>query len=653
VKLLSDNYRWLFSEIRIRPPRFFQQLLARLHIPSVHELGLPDGWEYRPNQDNIEAWRKRLHETQLGNREPGPNLIDAFALDQIEQIAQVQERRPPILLTHSGKIFDALRTMRDTNPDFFRVRGVSLVQPPQMALVLRLRDDAAKTGKLEQVTAELARQQARGEALSDLLRAMKTDPVTGVVDTASSYEDFEKDLEDFEKNWDQWDALRQILQTLEGQEEAPGMLEGLHKILQDTNHVDGEEVERLLKQELDELIGEVDRLQGEIANRLSPPEAPGSTLELKNEHVQAIDTLVVRFRSAPSVPSAAYPIGSFRFRNPVIVGHLSPMAALLGQTKDHSGTADTQDRLRDMWLELRRLDLHDQPEFFLLFSVLYLAQGRWMQAYDMAHHGLALADGRNAAVDGRDDIAACGELLLARAGAGRAFVHAVRMDFPATCEAFLQNAIEDCLSSLRTQREAGSNQSDARCLREIAVILCSSHDPVYGPRTAYQPIRLAIKPEELAPWIAPDTLADPLVMASAFARKAFEQKKQGEHAETLYMNTHLYVMTEIDRRAIDNGAPAQYEEERIDLALQLTNRHGDDPNLLDTLMWHMFVLAERERKEGGASWKPSAVQANEVAARLDTYTDLRNNTNQYYQRLVQYHQVRVRRTLTETGRPPV
>src|SRR5216684_169850 len=315
LQLLRENYRWLFSETHIRPSAVFDRLLARLYVPSGKELGIPSGWEYQPNRERVEWWKQRLNETGLGKKEPGPNFIDALALDQVEQVAKVA-RKVPILLTHSGKIFEALRIARKDEPEFFRRDGISLAQPPQMVLVLRLRKDASASGRLEQLQEELTRQQARGEEVYDLLSSIEVNE-KGEVKQSFAYARIEQDLEEFERSWRQWDALRQVLQTLEQQEETPGMLAGLEKILRETPADDAVYFQRLLVIELDSLITKVDRLQAQIANRLAPPAVP-EEMDLQPEDAEELASHVVRLRAEPRVRSAAYPISSFRFSDPDI-----------------------------------------------------------------------------------------------------------------------------------------------------------------------------------------------------------------------------------------------------------------------------------------------------------------------------------------------
>lgn len=645
VQLLRENYRWVFAESRLRPTDLFGRLLLRLSIPSATELGLPDGWRFKPDTTRVEMWRQRLHQTGLGKKEPGPNLVDAYALDQLEQVAAAiaatgKEHRLPILLSHSGKIFEALRNERATDSGFCRVRGVSLVQPPQMVLVLRLRDDAIREGRLGEVTEELGRQMARGETINELLRSASAKSGEAAPPPSISYEKLEEELDQFEKSWDQWDALRQVQQSFQEHDDAPGMLDGLEKILRETSPDDANYLQSLLGRELDKLISEVDRLQGEITNHISPPDAPAATeLQLESETSKKIATVLVRFRTSPTVPSAAYPIPSFHFRDAKMIEELSKMTAALEELRTTTRSQDERTRIQELWHELHAThELLDQPEFFLLLAVLYLAQEKWMQAHDMASQGLLALEPSSQA--------AAAELHLARAGAGRAFVHSVRMDFPATCEAFLQSAVDDCLKSLELQDRNTADRPDGRCLRELAVIYCSAHDPVYGPNDTYRPIQLKIDKARLARWTEVEGVEDSLSLAGVLARRAYDENSGDTQAAVLYENTHLYVMTELDRRHLDaeETNDARYENDRIRLATSLEKRHAGDPNLLDTLMWHHRVLAEAQKRRN-APWGRAAKEAENYSNQLTDQAALRGNTNQYYQRLVDWHQIRVARSI--------
>jgi hypothetical protein len=646
LELLRENYRWLFSETRLRPPSVFDRLLARLYVPSGNEFGIPAGWQYQPDHARIEWWQQRLNDTGLGNQEPGPNYVDALALDQVEQVAKVSSK-VPILLTHSGKIFEALRVARKDEQEFFRRDGISLVQPPQMVLVSRLRKDAAAAGRLDQLNEELTRQQARGEAVYNQVR--EVDGSGQVTDTSWGYEQIEHDIEEFESSWRQWEALRQVLLSFEQPEDkTPGILGGLEKILTDTAPDDAAYFQRLLMAELDELIAKVDRLQAQIANRLAPPAIP-EEMDLQPEAAEEIANPVVRLRAEPRIRSASYPIRSFRFSDPQIVAYLYEIAHALETLKKHP-SSETRTRVNKLWRDARgNATLRTRPELFLLSAGLYLTQEKWMQAYDVATRGLDLL--RESGEDAAQSSVGS-ELLLARAGAGRAFVHALRMDFPLECQTFMQGAVEDCLLALEAQRGRGDLVPDRRCLRELAVTFCASHDPVYGPRDPAGPratrksIELHFDRERFPDGISIKTAKDPLLLAEVFARNAYSQKGTNPDAELMFANTHLYVMTDIDRRWLDAGEQnmPQYERERIDLA-RLLDSERDDPNFTDTLMWHCRVLAETRKRQRDSSWQTFDDRARELAATLDEHPGLAADTNQYYFRLVQYHKTRVRKLI--------
>ena len=139
---------------------------------------------------------------------------------------------------------------------------MSLVQPPQIVLVLRLRDDATNAGRGDQLTQELTRQQARGEEVYELLCKIVADrhEFETRIDAR-----VEKDIAEFEENWRQWDALRQVLQTLQQPDDTPGMLAGLEKILHQPPD-DTRDFQKLLLRELDNLIADLERLQAQSQN---------------------------------------------------------------------------------------------------------------------------------------------------------------------------------------------------------------------------------------------------------------------------------------------------------------------------------------------------------------------------------------------------
>ncbi|MDP9192260.1 MAG: hypothetical protein M3P06_11225 [Acidobacteriota bacterium] len=636
VRLLRENYRWIFSASQI-PPNRFDSLIARLCIPSAKQLGLPPDWQYQPNRERAADWQKRLHDTGLGRREPGPNLIDAYALDQLEEIAKHRANKVlPILLTHSGKILEALKRMREKkDPNFFRIHGVSLVQPPELILVQRVRDDAMKQGNATVINEELARQQARGETIAELLASKKTTEIAG------SYETLDNEIEEFERSWQQWDALRQVLTTLEEKDKSPslGMLEGLDAILRETSGADAAELKQQIQAALDQLIGQVGQLQGDLASRIAPPATPTGGLSLHPFVHDEIATVVVRFQTKQRVPSAAYPLTAFRFRDPAMIAELEKMDAAVTEARQAKGSNRAEEHLHEMWraLQARLLDANERSvESYLLFSDLYLAQERWWQAYDMARAGITTLSH-----SGGEAELVMTELLLARAGAGRAFVHAERMDFPGMCEAYLQKAMDDCLLALETQNRLGEEKADPRVLRELAVILCSAHDPVYGPSPKRTSVILAIDADRVTPWIGNDVELDPLYVAGAFARKAYENCVKNVSTTVLFLNTHLYAMTEIDRRLIDANDTPRYEQERSDLATDLMTRRPDDPNFLDTLMWHALVTAISPRVPPLGTADEAVRLARQYADGLDKQPKL--GETEYYHRLIQYHQARVRK----------
>jgi hypothetical protein len=287
------------------------------------------------------------------------------------------------------------------------------------------------------------------------------------------------------------------------------------------------------------------------------------------------------------------------------------------------------------------VDLRKHPEYYLLLAVSYLAQERWVQADDVARKGIeAISKQQSEAGDlACDSELALAELLLVRAGAVRANVHSARIEFPTICEALLTSAVDDCLKSLEIQSRL-VQIDDARCLRELAVIFCSAHEPVYGASSSrdWTMIRLPVRPNRFAQWVTIEREDDPLLAAETFAQKAYEQRPTDRRSETLYINTHLYVMTEIDRRTMISGQQPVNEPKRVELAAQLDVQ--SDPNLLDTLMWHKRMLAEAQFMNKDESWKRSEREAVALSNQLSDYQN-ELGAIQYYQRLVKFHQRRV------------
>jgi hypothetical protein len=640
VKLLRDNHRWIFSAWRVPYEDllgFFDRILRQLQVPAAIDLGLAEDWTYTPDRASVDAWLHRLDNTDKGKGEPGPNLVDAYALDHLEQAANAASpSRLPVLFTHSGKILQALRRARKESPDILRVNGVSLVQPPHVALVLRLRKDALDSNTLTVLTEELERQRERCNKISALL-----DEATENGNISSNLHPLRKELEALDDVSTKWDALQKIRQSLEddGRRSTRGMLEGLRKLLDETARDD--DFKNQLSKELDTLIRAVDRLQGEIAKRPLTREHPKGavTLDTSSGEVTAFVLLNVlpRAGSRPLVPSAAYPTGAFRFRDPLILPYLEKIATALEEFKSSVAREPAVERegIARLWRILSDLkELRGRPEYFLLMAVFYLAQEKWLQAYDMAGEGVGLVTGGNKNADDNESSLAHAELLLTRAGSARAFVHASRVEVPSACRAFLEIAVRDCLMCLSIKTDSHTSEVDARCLRELAVILSSSREPVYGVGTEWQSLNLRIDREPLVRYASVAGEADVLTIATGLARRAWELGANDDRLQLFFVNTLLYALTEMDNRTVEPSGVALFEDERQELAVALAQGGTDlDPNFIDTLMWHEHVLSEARRSRG-EPWEELAANA---IGRSKTLAHADLVPNRYYQRLVRMH----------------
>lgn len=655
VKLIRENHRWVFAAWRVpfeALPSFFDQLRERLKIPTLEDLELDDDWVYEPDSERVDDWIRRLEKTDAGHGEPAPNLIDAYAIDQLEQINQgLGDDRIAVLLTHSNKILEAIREGRRTQPDLLRKQGVSIVQPTQVALVWQLLSEAEQGDDMTHLTEELERQRERGLRIGELVDAMPENADESQKKGNEPVAQLKQELDQLDKVSGQWDALQKIRQNLDPAAERlkRGILDELQLLLEE--NTEDSSLSETLEQELDKLISVMDRLQGKIANRLMPPEVPsgGLVLDRGDHEIQAYLSATPSVLDRPqagssSVPSATYPTSFFRFRDSEIEPYLERLGAELDvlKTADEKG-ADTRAKrnsLAKFWKTLHSLDqLRDRHEHSLLLAVVYLNHEQWFQAYDMAGEGIARLAKRKGSVE---QTAARSELLLVRAAAARAWAHASRSGLPTVCKAFLSRAVNDCITCLQEQRGGWERQPswfyqdglDARCLREIAVIVGSSREPVYGPTPPYAALDLVLDRKRLADWVAPEG-DDPLDLYLVLARLAHEHGRKDPRIGILSVNTYLYALTEVDRRDLEAGKGDSHAEERQGLAKMIEScGGGEDPNFVDSLMWHDYVLALGARQRGEDAW----VGLRDKALARGQTVEVKSLSNAgYYKRLLAVH----------------
>lgn len=645
VQLLSRNHDWIFAAWRVphdELPGLFDRVLRQLHRPSLEDLKLPAGFAYEPNDPRIDAWLTCLDQTENGKGEPGPNMVDAYVLDQLAQIAEnAPPERLPILFTHSSKIFQALELASKELAETLRVRGVSVLQPPHVALVLRLRDDAIANGTLPQLTEELERQRVHCQKISALVDEINARKRTKQPTPSELHEGVKQELKRLDDLSMQWTALENLRQTMHTEVRArtTGMAEGLRRILQSPEN--GNRLRELLGHELARLIREVDQLQTEIARRPLADEEPKGELEIEEHRGEltafVVPNSMVRPRGQPIVPSAAYPTAAFRVRDARMRPYLERFRdALKLPPRGDRTAADERNGVVTLWRLLKEFtQLRDHPEHYLVLAVVYLAQEKWLQAYEMAGDGIAFVHEGGSAIDQDLRTNAQTELLLTRACAARAFVHATRVEVPAACRAFLQTAILACFECLQLQ---GQNEPpDARCLRELAVIFGSSLEPLYGPGESpenWESLNLPIDRQRLAQWIDVPASADARRAAAALARRAWELGQYDPSLRHFFVNTHLYAMTEVDRELLLTHRPPQHEKERHEMAAELERglQHMD-ANFMDTLMWHEHVLALGRKRRG----EPSDELAEKAYERSHQIVRQNLESNLYYRRLVVAH----------------
>jgi hypothetical protein len=642
IQLLSDNHEWIFAAWRVphkELPALFDRVLRQLHRPAIPDLALPKDFTYTPHETRIDEWLACLDATDIGRGEPGPNMVDAYVLDQLAQIARAAPpNRLPILFTHSSKVFQAMEQAPPELSASLRINGISILQPPQVALVLRLRSDAIESDTLPQLTEELERQREHCQRITALVEeinaASKEQPAPSEL-----HEGVKQELKRLDGLSMQWNALENLRQTIDTDVRArtTGMAQGLLRILQSPE--DGARLRSLLGEELARLVREVDQLQTEISRRPLADEEPKGELELE-EHRDELTAFVVpnplmRPRREPLVPSAMYPTAGFHFRDARTRPYLKRFRdTLKTPPADERKPHEERERAVNLWRLLKEFkQLDDHPEYYLVLAVVYLAQEKWLQAYDMAGDGIEFV-GRSGAELDHEGTSALAELLLTRAGAARAFVHATRVDVPSACRAFLETAITTCFQCLEIQSD--SAPADARCLRELAVIYGSSQEPLYGPGDSpkgWDPLDLYIDRQRLSKWISISPEDDSRRVAAALARRAWELGSENESLKYFFVNTHLYAMTEVDRLLLAADASPQHEKEREDMALDLKDASEKDANFTDTLMWHEYVLALGHKKRA----EPWSVFAENAADRSRQIGRKDLTSNLYYRRLIMAH----------------
>jgi hypothetical protein len=645
VQLLSKYHDWIFAAWRVphdELPTLFDRVLRQLHRPSIEDLRLPADFVYKPDESRIDEWLRCLDETENGKGEPGPNMVDAYVLDQLAQIAQVAPRdRLPILFTHSSKIFEAVQLAPKELAETLRVHGVSVLHPPQVALVLRLRNDAIANGTLQQLTEELERQRVHCREIGALVDEINARKRSEQPEPSELHKGVKQELRRLDDLSMQWNALENLRQTMDAdvRSRTTGMAEGLREILQSREN--GNRLRELLGDELARLIREVDHLQAEIARRPLADEEPKGELEIE-EHSGELTAFVVpnsmmRRRGHYVVPSAAYPMAAFRFRDARMRPYLEQFrdALKLPESRDRNA-ADERERVVKLWRLLKEFThLQNHPEHYLVLAVVYLAQERWLQAYDMAGDGILCLSEARCSIEDHLRTDAHVELLLTRACAARAFVHATRVEVPSACRAFLQTAIVACFDCLELQEQ--NAPPDARCLRELAVIFGSSLEPLYGPGdspASWESLNLSIDRARLSAWVDVPATANARLAAAALARRAWELGQEDESLKHFFVNTHLYAMTEVDRELLLQHRPAVHEEERLQMAAELEcGAHHNDANFTDTLMWHEHVLGFGRKTLG----QPSGELAEKAHKRSKQIIKQNLDSNLYYRRLVIAH----------------
>jgi len=580
--------------------RTLDWLRDRLSVLGAGRLDLEEGWFYRPDEDRINEWYQRLKKAKSAGG-PASHLIDAHALHLLEQLNEaLPDDQYLILYTHSNKVWQALDDWRRTEPKTLQKKGVSLIQWPHVALVKQLLAESSASGDAETLRKRLILERERAQSLRDLRRRVEQEILPyleqedlGKLDlqeVSQLVAKLEQDLRKLDSVANDRQRLERLQMALESDfspEEAPLLTELMAALRGNKRKM----LQEILQQKRTALLADLrDLQQGLSVAASTTPDPSLSFIQLPEEPTSPVRAIL---RSKPG--GTAYVMS---FQDDRVEAHLMRLQELL-RTLDTAKDRTHRERISlDLQREMYQCEvrLGGVPEFHLLLATVYSSRQMWFQAFDAADQGLKkLWPERDPERDGtpsRERAWAITELLLVK---GLAFLEWTReryADLKVVTADFLGEAAELCRTSLRLQQKWTSildrpPQPDPRCLRELATIYGTCAELGIPLKVQAEDWLLASLPSELEP-----TLPD---LFLAFSRAAYRWGRWGRDEDRMrvyYQNSLLYALTkrdhdtDIEERQELAGLFARAEETR------------EDPNFLDTLAWHHYVLAMRDKRQG-------------------------------------------------------
>ena len=648
---------------------FYQSVARRLYLPRSEDLGLLPTWRYKPNEDRIAWWFDRLNASMWARPSPNTHDIDAHALDLIEQInAALPPNRFLFFYTHSGKIWDVVEKIRSSNDgeSFLSKNGISLLRPPEVELVQAWLEEASEQDRFKR-QGEAALGLERSKGLKDLRGRLRTllDPQVApkpaeqdiAMLVGSLVEALAVEVSKLEERTREWESLQKFKANLKvaHEEEVRGLWPKFLKLLRSLDEAKRSELRELLQKDLDSLIEEMGDLQEKISASFLPP-SPEGTLSFvplekpKSESVRAI------LRSQPS--RTAPPVYAFRFMSADVRQHLLSIQKQLDVVA--GGVPDEVEGAR---VELRRLmyvcerDLSNQPEFSLLLASVYSSLSQWFLAYSAAEsclkelwpesRGRPMSD----PVPSTEKAVVTCEFLLAAAYAKRSWTLDEYADLRYVASGFLAQAaglIRRCLALQRAwapklKQCYADPANDPRGRRELGSIYANAWEAG---------IPLDPHPEDLT--VAgvksiPAGVDSRLLLYRCFADQAYQRRAHDKtpRMEAYYLNSHLNALTLLDRpedRAILEKAVEAFS------GLEETYQ---DPNLLDTLAWHHYLMATRRPQED----QPANQQLNLAWGLIQNASkvaslDARYPKSRYYKEVFRKHFEAIRAAATKADLAP-
>lgn len=611
---------------------YYSALLQKIKFPLLSELGL-EHWHYEERNDEIDSWYREISESPaLGG--PSTHLLDAHALDFLDAINhELDDNRVVILLTHSQKIWSALRKRRKENPALLKKGDVSLVQSPDVAFVrlnwlnslTRLNSNTTQNKALliEQGVSNgmmnlrdrLEKQLKHIESGGVLTKQMVDRPLQEMTDRL-------KVLDEKSHEWERNVLLQLQLKQPTTQIAHRGLFNSFREAIQ---RCDRRQLKEILSQNIISLMKSI----SDIRDRLALSIPPRPTGEFRVEVVQTSSALRWVLRRQP----VTFP-HMFVFPSESEMGSvLHRIEELLDIHRENRDDATLQELHKIM--NLCETNLNDNVENYLLLASVYTSRGLWFQALNSATQGFKKLwpDGKpedEKHVRAQIGVLTC-ELLLARCVSLRTWTSVTHGDLAKVAASFLETAAGWANSYLQLRQQwwkdirqsyGVDSSDDARGLRELAVI--------YGLATELN-VKIEI-PESilLEAKLTSHSSNKQLKLAIYYAQRAYDSSKYGSDLKLFCTNNLLYELSELNQnRDIDLREKLATElasdSEKIQQVAQFT----------DTLGRHHYRMAEYNLDQNNKS-----LALSHIDSAINMFNQAVNNcdqSNRYAHKLFKRH----------------